>query len=288
MRTKQVKLQLKEIDDAGKFTGLAAVYGNRDLGGDVIMPGAFTKTIKENGGVFPLMYGHKINVGISSVEDTSEGLLTTGEFNLEKQIARDVYSDVKFYHGKGRAFGMSIGYLPIDGKTEERNGTRYLKELALYENTLTEWPMNPKARVAEVKDVILQYKADFTTELQAVETWAKRYQMMQALDTALGSMIWDDTMTAEEKVQSAEDSIQQFRQAYMEFLPQLLALMESRYKSAIEQFETKHARPLMDAAAKDIRALAGAAHQSTEPVEDHSKLIHQLDNLKGVFRWNSK
>ena len=46
-----VKLQVKSLDEAGKFSGLASVYGNVDLGGDVVEPGAFTKAIADRGGV---------------------------------------------------------------------------------------------------------------------------------------------------------------------------------------------------------------------------------------------
>lgn len=36
--------------EPGTITGLAAVYGNVDRVDDVIIPGAFTKTLRENGG----------------------------------------------------------------------------------------------------------------------------------------------------------------------------------------------------------------------------------------------
>ena len=153
METKHVKFQVREIDDQGRVIGLSAVYNNPDYGRDVVLPGAFAKSLSELGKKYPLFYGHKINVGVSIVEDTREGLATEGFLNLDKQAARDVHSDMKFYKANGLDFGMSIGFLPVDGKVEKKNGLRYLKELMLFENTLTELPMNPKARVTEVKDI---------------------------------------------------------------------------------------------------------------------------------------
>jgi hypothetical protein len=37
-------LKIKSLSDGGTFQGLAAVYGNVDLGGDSIAPGAFAST----------------------------------------------------------------------------------------------------------------------------------------------------------------------------------------------------------------------------------------------------
>lgn len=167
METKQVKLRLKEVSEKGRFIGLSSVYGNRDLGDDVMVAGALTKTIEENNGRFPLLYGHKVNVGVSFVEDTKEGLVTEGLLNLEKQISRDVHSDLRFYKENGLDFGMSIGYLPIGDKTEFKNGVRFLKEVKLFENTLTEIPMNPKARVQQVKDLSLLELVDLLAELKS-------------------------------------------------------------------------------------------------------------------------
>ena len=46
----------------GSFAGSLAVYNNIDLGGDLIEPGAFTKTIKEHGDQVPLLWQHKPDV----------------------------------------------------------------------------------------------------------------------------------------------------------------------------------------------------------------------------------
>ena len=44
MAFKAVRFELKQLDDAGTFTGLASVFGMVDLQGDVIERGAFQKT----------------------------------------------------------------------------------------------------------------------------------------------------------------------------------------------------------------------------------------------------
>ena len=43
METLNCPFEIKEADDAGKFSGYAAVFDNVDLGNDVIEKGAFKK-----------------------------------------------------------------------------------------------------------------------------------------------------------------------------------------------------------------------------------------------------
>ena len=73
---------LSENEDAFRFVGHAAVFGNKDLGGDIIVPGAFTKSLKDHG--MPLLlFNHKMDdlpVGvIESADEDKKGLLVEGE-----------------------------------------------------------------------------------------------------------------------------------------------------------------------------------------------------------------
>jgi phage head maturation protease len=47
MLKKSFPLEVKELDDAGTFVGFASVYGNVDSYGDIVMPGAFDRTMRE-------------------------------------------------------------------------------------------------------------------------------------------------------------------------------------------------------------------------------------------------
>ena len=42
----------------GRFEGYLSVFGNEDRYGDIVEPGAFTRTIEQNGGRFPLLWFH--------------------------------------------------------------------------------------------------------------------------------------------------------------------------------------------------------------------------------------
>lgn len=147
---KSLEVETKELHDSGGFVGFAAVYGNIDQGGDVIERGAFKKTLTERKRTIPVFHEHKVAVGAATLEDTDFGLKAIGELNLEKQSSRDAYSDLKFYREKGISVGMSIGFRAM-GEPEIKNGIRHLREVKLYEVTLTLMPMNEKASVVEVK-----------------------------------------------------------------------------------------------------------------------------------------
>lgn len=173
------EFKLQEVKDTGEFMGMAAVYGNVDLGMDVIEPGAFSKTIDENGGKVPLLLDHRTPIGISEVVDSPEGLKTRGILNMEKAIAREVHSDLKFYAQQGKPYGMSIGYDPI--KKSWDGDVRHLKEIRLWETTVTMFPMNPEARVGMVKSQIDELSAAFE-ELKAGRTLsAATLQRMQEI-----------------------------------------------------------------------------------------------------------
>lgn len=283
IQSKRVDLRLKSIGEDGTFSGHASVFGNRDLGGDVILPGAFAKSIQDHGVKFPLLDEHWVNVGVASVEEDKSGLATAGKLNLETQAARDLHSNMKFYQAEGLPYGMSIGYLLVPDKVELKENARYLKEVKLEHIATTTQPMNEAARVSAVKRLALEQKADFATELEAAQTWAQGYQAISALDNALYSIIWDEEKTAEAKIEAAGESIDQFKTTYLEFLPKLLALMDSRFKSTVAEFEQKEGRALfatarVEEAEKTFRALLEGAAQSAEPAIDHS-LLESISNL---------
>jgi HK97 family phage prohead protease len=146
---KEFKFALKTLGEDGTFTGLGAVYGNVDLGGDVIEPGAFTRTLAMKGGEVPVLWQHDMRepIGLGKLTDTKDGLQIDGELVLESPVAQKAYALLKKHVLKG----LSIGY---DAVREEMKGTvRHLKEIKLYEVSLVTFPMNEMALVSGVKDM---------------------------------------------------------------------------------------------------------------------------------------
>lgn len=142
-----------ESDDAYRFTGYAAVFNNKDLGGDVILPGAFKKSLAEHG--MPLLlYNHKMEeLPIGVIENAGEdrkGLLVEGELPKDDPVSRRVGIALKARKSGARALrGMSIGYKAE--QADRKNGVRYLEQIRLFEASFVNMPMNPLAGVETIK-----------------------------------------------------------------------------------------------------------------------------------------
>jgi uncharacterized protein len=155
MKQHNAKFEIKNLRENGTFTGLAAVYSNVDLGGDVIEPGAFTRTLADKEGEVPILWQHDRNepIGLGKVRDGRKGLEIEGKLVLEVAKAQEAYALLR-----DKALrGLSIGYDVV--KEEVRNGVRYLKEIRLWEVSLVTFPMNQLALVEGVKMSEAELKA---------------------------------------------------------------------------------------------------------------------------------
>lgn len=248
---KELRFELKQVGEDGTFEGLLAAYGNVDLGNDLIEPGAFAKTILENKGQVPLLWQHKPDepIGMLFLSDAPEGLRVKGVLDLNVQRAREAYSLMK----KGIVKGLSIGFDAVKDAIE--NSVRRLKELRLWEGSVVTFPMNLLAVINSVKSGRLasERKDDFLAELQEIQVYAARWQMMQALCDALDEALYGDG-TPEEKLAAAQTSLDQFQAAYLDMLPALLALMATdsdmgsmSFMSRMQAFEKKAGRVLSGA-----------------------------------------
>jgi len=151
-----VSLEVKEIgmnEEEGVFEGYGSVFNNTDLGNDVIMQGAFKKSLRRTGakGV-KLLYQHKADMPIGVFEQIREdekGLYVKGRLALGTQAGREAYELLKM----GAIDGLSIGFR-VDSKGQSydnRRRRRMLKEVELMEVSLVTFPMNPRAKIRAVK-----------------------------------------------------------------------------------------------------------------------------------------
>jgi HK97 family phage prohead protease len=159
MQFKQVSHEIKELDDAkGIVVAYASVYNNIDSDGEVIMQGAFTKTVNENFKRIRVLKDHdpRIGLGVPLSLNTADpyGLLTTTQFNLKKEVSRDMYEDIKLFLANGLNAELSIGFQTIKS-TEEQNEeieVEKITEVKLWEYSfLSNWAANEKAIVQNVK-----------------------------------------------------------------------------------------------------------------------------------------
>jgi HK97 family phage prohead protease len=139
-------LKIKSVDEAGRFTGVGAVYNNVDLGGDKILPGAFTRTLA-GAKQFPMLWQHNPSDPIGSVKvpDTSQGLMVEGQLLMSDPTAKKAYQFLK----AGIIKGLSIGYETM--KSAFVGDVRELQELKLWELSVVTFPMNESAMVTGIK-----------------------------------------------------------------------------------------------------------------------------------------
>lgn len=146
-------LELKGVNDSGMFEGYASTFGNRDQGGDIVVAGAFTKSIAARGARGVKMFADhdstkRIGIWTDIAEDPS-GLYVKGQLMLEKQIAKDAYIDLK----NGALDSMSIGFRTKSDSYDGRRKARMLKEVDLLEISLISFPMNESAKVTAIKSL---------------------------------------------------------------------------------------------------------------------------------------
>jgi len=244
-----VPFDVKEFSETGEFSGLASPYGNKDLGDDIVEPGAFTKTLAERGDKVPVKDGHGVRIGVASVRDSGIGLEAHGRINLDKQSGRDAYSDLKFYRDNGLPMGLSIGYKAIKSNFDDK-GIRHLKEVLLGEISVTEFPMNPEARVTSVKSA-----ADTTVEPAPIPE-VKSGRTFSA--------------ASKERIKSA---CAQMKDAH-DFLLTLIAEEAAAGDAPGDTPKTEAVSETKSAAEPEAAAV------STEPV-DHSLLESLISTLKG-------
>lgn len=156
MRTFQTApLQFKFAagDEHGTFTGYASTYGgDPDSYGDLIAPGAYSKTLArhEGAGTRPaLLWQHDQTspVGVwLGFEDTAEGLVAHGKLTMDVPQAKAAHALMK-----DGALALSIGYSVPRGGAELVDGARLLKEVELHEVSLVAMPANTSARIINVK-----------------------------------------------------------------------------------------------------------------------------------------
>jgi HK97 family phage prohead protease len=162
MQFKQVSHEIKELDDAkGIVVAYASVYNNVDSDEEVIMPGAFTKTVQENYKRIRVLKDHNptIGLGVPLSIDTNDsyGLLTTTQFNLKKEVARDMYEDIKLFLANGLNAELSIGFQTIKSIEERMSEDKEIEkitEVKLWEYSfLSNWAANDRALVQNVKQM---------------------------------------------------------------------------------------------------------------------------------------
>ena len=157
---KQLAYDLKELDESkGVVTAYANVYNVKDSDGDISAYGSFDKTVNENFKRIRVLKDHNptMMIGVPLTIDTKDtyGLLTTTQFNMKKDLGRDMFTDVKLMHDSNLNAELSIGYKVISRDTKNKS---VITEYKLGEYSfLSSWAANELSTVQNIKAIKSHY-----------------------------------------------------------------------------------------------------------------------------------
>jgi len=156
-------------EEQGIFSGYGAVFGNIDDGGDIVEPGAFTKTIAEGWERVKILALHNdcwLPIGRPiEIREDAKGLFLKAKVS-DTAMGRDIKVLLK----DGVLNELSIGYDPIIFDYDE-TGIRHLREVKLWEVSVVTWAMNPEATItgykaAEAADRAVKLTAEAAGEVK--------------------------------------------------------------------------------------------------------------------------
>jgi HK97 family phage prohead protease len=168
---KGIPAEVKDIDrKQGIVTGYFAQFGNVDSDMDVIKPGAFTKTIAENGPMgknrIMHLYQHDINKPLGKpyeVKEDSFGLY------FESQIIGTSYGeDVLKLYEAGVINEHSIGFKTV--KSTPKEGFNEIEEVMLYEGSTVTFGANENTPFTGFKSMTA------TEAVQKMQTISKAFR----------------------------------------------------------------------------------------------------------------
>ena len=160
MEFKQLSYDLKELDETkGVIVAYANTYNFKDSDGDISAYGSFDKTVTENFKRIRVLKDHNptmmIGVPLSIDTKDSYGLLTTSQFNMNKALSKDMFTDIKLMHETGLNAELSIGYKVMQRDQKDKS---IIKEYKLMEYSfLSSWGANQLSTVQDIKSIKSHY-----------------------------------------------------------------------------------------------------------------------------------
>jgi HK97 family phage prohead protease len=155
--------EIKDVDVEKRIiTGYASRVGNIDLVGDMIMPGAFTKTINERGPMGKneiwFLHNHSTDSPLGKPSILKED--NYGLYFESKIVDTEIGSDILKLYNEGLINQHSIGFSTIKQNkvdaTAGNPGYYQIQEVKLYEFSSVLWGANPDTPFMGVKSLDAQ------------------------------------------------------------------------------------------------------------------------------------
>ncbi|WP_026155334.1 HK97 family phage prohead protease [Paracoccus sp. N5] len=175
MNSKDYGLELKYaagaslVSDGAQLEGYASLFGLADQGGDIVVKGAYTASLKRlaaRGDKVRMLWQHDPArpIGVwDEIREDDKGLWVKGRLLPEVAQAREAAALI----AAGAIDGLSIGYRTIAAERDGK-GRRMLSEVELWEVSLVTFPMLAEAKVGRKSDGALELAAAFRAATKAL------------------------------------------------------------------------------------------------------------------------
>lgn len=156
MNFKQISYDLKDFDESkGVVKAYANAYNNVDSDGDISAFGSFNKTVQENFKRIRVLKDHNstmmIGVPLNINTNDTYGLMTTSQFNMKKDMSRDMFFDVKMMYDNNMNAELSIGFQVMQRDSKNKS---MITEYKLFEYSfLSSHAANELATVQDIKGI---------------------------------------------------------------------------------------------------------------------------------------
>lgn len=157
LERKTFPFEVKAVEKSGTFSGYLSVFGNTDWYGDIVMPGAFKKSLetwKKKDRLPPILWQHWSDDPIgpfTKMQEDDVGLYVEGQLLIDDvQRAREAHALLK----NKVISGMSIGFAIDKYEVDEKEQVRRLTEIDLWEGSIVTFPANEEAQVEAVKSLL--------------------------------------------------------------------------------------------------------------------------------------
>jgi HK97 family phage prohead protease len=134
-----------KLSDGCRIEGYASLFGTTDQGGDIVEPGAYSRSLGTDRRV-KMLWQHdpREPIGIwDAVQEDTKGLYVKGRLLDSVMRAREAAALIE----AGAIDGLSIGYRTVRAQKNDK-GQRLLSEVELWEVSLVTFPMLPQARLS--------------------------------------------------------------------------------------------------------------------------------------------
>jgi HK97 family phage prohead protease len=176
---------VKDVDAKGRvITGYLSSFDNKDHDGDIIVKGAYTKSINERKSQIFFLNQHnwqqpltKFNV----LQEDEKGLYFESMPLPETSYANDV---MKLYEA-GVLKEHSVGFQTVKADYNKTEDTRYIKEIKLYEGSVVTLGANSNTPFTGFKSTIKEIDEEVASILKAMKSGTFTDETFILLEIAL-------------------------------------------------------------------------------------------------------